>query len=617
MNAPQVILPYYNGARYLRTLLETLPPDLDVLIVDDQSPEPLPWIERPRTAIAHMAVRGYWAGACSYGASLCPGRDLLFLNQDVRFTGPGWQNTLANLVDSGVAITGNWVRGHPAWPKGYVDGVFMYVRRDAWDAVGGMDAVNYPMWGSSCLLQTMACRLGYRAAPFPELSRWLVHEREGNLGESFRELLQEEVGHLKNDGNIFRRVPPCVTVVLCAHGDYEQYLPDALESIYRQSRPDWQITISLDGTASPELRALALDAADPWCGVRYVQQPDGRQGPPAVRNAGVKASPTRRFILMLDGDDTAEPDALRLMVPLAKQNPHSFVYGDLRWVGDREGVRVFPEYDYEKLLQANFIPSFILYPRQMWEELGGYYPEFERGWDDYSFAVGAGRAGWCGVHLHEVVLNYRRHGRSRNHDSQERREELRGLLRARFPDVFERRFPPMCCGHGSSGSGRAAPARVAKARNVSPPKGVGAAGMVEVRYLGTLGASFSARGPVTGVRYRVQRGWVGWMDARDARALIGDGQTSGISKDYEYTGRVGGKNPTPVPAPVPVAVVMEKDPPAVVVETPAPVEVPMEPASQPAEANPPAAEFQCACGRAFRTSQGLTMHQRLCKAVAQ
>ncbi len=559
MNDPLVIIPYHNGAEWILNLLRTLPANLEVLVVDDQSEQPMPRVDRKRTEVVRTPKRSYWAGACNYGASLKPGRDLLFLNQDVHFTGDGWRNTLASIVDGGAAITGNWVKGHPCWPMGYVDGVFMYVRRDAWDAAGGMDAVHYPMWGSSCLLQTQACRKGFKAAPFPHLDKWLVHHRHGNIGQSFQQLLQDEVGTLRNDGNIFRRVPPAVSVVISAHGDYDKYLPEAVESIKAQSRPDWQIVITLDGTARDQLREMAKNYADPWQGIFYVQQAGReRKGPCIVRNAGVAATHTRNAILMLDGDDRANPKAIEVMLPVLEAHPHSFVYGDLRWVGDRAGVRRFPEYSFEELLRSNFIP---------------------------------------------IVFDYRRHGRSRNHDSQERRDELRGLLRSRYPDAFERRFKPMCCGGNGKATSSVPPAR-SRARNIRPPAGVGKDGMVEVRYLGSLGAAFSVRGPATGTRYRVRKGWVGWMDVRDAVRIIGDGVTAGISREYEYTGRTSGKAKPPAPKAVPVAVTRAPDP--VVVETVTEAVVSKDPDPEPSK------PFACPfCDKPYKTAQGLEKHVQL------
>lgn len=603
MDRPQIIVPYRNGSKWINRLLRTLPPGWDVLIVNDQSDTSLPHLKYKGVEIVHLPERGYWAGACNFGASLKPGRDLLFLNQDIHFRNHGWIAALSNIVHQDVAITGNWVGENSRWPKGYVDGVFMYVRRDAWDAAGGLDAVNYPMWGGSCLLQAEICRRGFRAAPFEALrKKWLVHHRDGNLGQSFRQLLREEVGTYRNDGNIYRRVPPYVSVVIAAHGDYDKYLPDAVESIKQQTRRDWQITIALDGTARPELREMAEGYVDPWAGIRYVQLPDGRHGPPEVRNAGIKASNPMYYFLMLDGDDWAEPDAIEKMVAMAEAHPGHFVYTDLQFEGDRQGIRRFPEYDYERLLKRNYITSFILCPIQAWRDLGGYPKFMSPGWDDYGFAIGIGRKGWCGVRLAEPMLHYRRHGKSRNHTSQKRRPRLRKLLRDHYTDVFDRRYPMGCCGSGKS---RPRSASTRRSVGTTPPTGIGSAGMVEVRYTGGLGASFSVRGPKTGTRYRVRgQGWVGWMDKRDALALVGDGKRRGLSRDYEYTGRHDGRAKPPSE---PVVLVQEAKP---------------KPEAEPVEREPEpdgsiqeeANEFPCPigdCGRTFDTERGLTMHIRL------
>ena len=599
MTLPHVIIPYRNGARWINALLHSLPAELDVLIVDDQSDEPMPRLKRKGVEVVKTPRRVYWAGACNYGASL-RSRDLLFLNQDIVFQGDDWLARLQAAEASGIDITGNWVRGHPNWPEGYVDGVFMWVRRSRWDEAGGLDAARYPMWGGSCLLQAQICRAGGKAAPF-DLSHSLKHFRHGNLGNSFRELLQDEVGHARNDGNVYRRVPPYVTVVIPAHGDYDKYLPDAVNSIRRQTRADWQIVISLDANARPELREMAAAYADPWQGIKAVQLPGkAPHGPPAVRNAGVLAAKARYYILMLDGDDYAEPNAIELLVAAAERCPGRYVYGDLKWVGDRGGVRRFPEFDYEALLQRNYIPSFILYPVRMWKETGGYPMWSAAGWDDYAFNVAAGLHDWCGVHVPEIVLNYRRHGHSRNHNSQRIRATLRGNMETHLEEAFDRRKRPMCssCGKsaGVSRAGRAP--NPAKRRNVTAPAGVGASGMVELRYVGSLGAAFTVRGPHTGARYRVYRGWVGWIDAQDAAALVG------IGRDYEYTGRAAGKG-KPFPAAVAPAVVEE---PTFEVVTHEAKDAPQE--ESPAPVGEALTCPTCGAGP-FKTQRGLDAHRRM------
>ncbi|NIV40114.1 MAG: hypothetical protein GWN58_65135, partial [Anaerolineae bacterium] len=75
--------------------------------------------------------------------------DVLVLNQDLWFTSDAWlPRLLALRADYG--LIGDGVLKHPAWPKGYVQGTFMFLRRDAIRDVGLMDAQEYPLWGATC-----------------------------------------------------------------------------------------------------------------------------------------------------------------------------------------------------------------------------------------------------------------------------------------------------------------------------------------------------------------------------------------------------------------------------------------------------------------------------------
>ena len=85
-----LICPFWNGHSTIGQLLDSLPDDLPVIIVDDQSDEPLSLeplqLDRANVRVEHPPDKGWFAGAVNYGVNLTD-TDCLIVNQDAWFEG--------------------------------------------------------------------------------------------------------------------------------------------------------------------------------------------------------------------------------------------------------------------------------------------------------------------------------------------------------------------------------------------------------------------------------------------------------------------------------------------------------------------------------------------------
>lgn len=89
----------------------------------------------------------------------------------------------------------------------------------------------------------------------------------------------------------------------------EAFLKRGVDSILRQSCPDWEVLIVDDGStdSTPDV-AQELCAQDER--IRYIRQPNG--GVSAARNTGIDAA-QGTYLLFLDADDYWEPDTLEIL----------------------------------------------------------------------------------------------------------------------------------------------------------------------------------------------------------------------------------------------------------------------------------------------------------------
>jgi len=532
-----VVIPFYDGHRFLDQLLASLPVDMPVVIVDDHSNTPL-----SETAVqekrAHVRVikaphKGSFAGAVNYGIANTNG-DILVLNQDVRFTGNGWIDLLEENRQQ-FAMIGDGVFGHPAWPNGYVQGTFMFMRRDAIDAVGSLNEKVYPLWGGTCEWQLRACRRGFKALPIKPVPG-MVHERgENAYGSSISSVVDKAN---KTERSRLIRTPPHVSVIVTSY-NYGRFLTDAVNSLVGgetslghtdgQTFQSFEIIIVNDASQD-DTASIGKALADPWKGIHYVElspaaHSDGmpNNGTSSANNAGI-ASAHGRYVTILCADDMYGPERIERMVKVIEGNPKAVVYDDMFLFahGARQRKRVMPEYDFELLLDRNHMHAGIMITKGAWQKVGGYPEAMRYGREDWAMNVALGIAGYCGVRIDYPGYLYRREGQgrtTRNADG-DWRSHFVTQMRELFPLVYSGERPMGCCGKGGKSmrnSGRLTTSPAPSAAGFA-----GKDGMVVLEYLGAnTGTQLWAGLPNTGRRYEF--GGIrptGYVSAADADHMV-------------------------------------------------------------------------------------------------
>jgi GT2 family glycosyltransferase len=516
-----IIVPYRDNQTGLNALLRSIENGQKVIVVDDNC-EVAPDVSvRPETKVITLTARGYFAGAVNAGIKACK-TDVLVLNQDIVLKG-NWKTELTKYIKT-YALVGDGVFGHPAWPSGYVQGTFMFMRRDALDAVGLLDEVHWPLWGGTCEWQVRAYRKGFQALPIKDCG-WFEHARQGNYGSSITKALEDEPG--KKQWLI--RTPPLVSVVAPCfkHGKYAK---DLWESLLAQTFQGFDLTIVDD--ASPDNSWELLKQLSPglvkrtdWLyeddhiGLRVMKLKQN-SGTPAAVNAGVRAS-LGRYVMVMDGDDMLEPVALEHLLKAQEENPGSLIYCNLLQWTDGKSVRdwKFQPYDFEALLEKNFISAGVMFSRDAFNHVGGYPEAFRFGRQDWAFAVKMGMFGHCGVWVKEGLYRYRREGQNRviTNSDESWMNFFRNQMHAEFKDLYGGKRPMGCCGRGGT--------RV-KSVPVNPnakTKGIpaGPSDMVMLEYVGGNQGRQSYYGPMTEIRYVVGAGRnYLYVDAQDAKGMV-------------------------------------------------------------------------------------------------
>lgn len=168
---------------------------------------------------------------------------------------------------------------------------------------------------------------------------------------------------------------PKVSVIIPAY-NIAPYLPEAIESVLRQTYQDFEILVVDDGSTDNTVEVASHYAPR----VKLVIKDNG--GPASARNAGMRQA-AGEYIAFLDGDDSWVPDKLAEQVELLDTNPAiGLVFGraqmfrqseNARQLGEIIGYTETPTLGF--LLLGNFIPAQTVLFRLTCLDQVGYMKE--------------------------------------------------------------------------------------------------------------------------------------------------------------------------------------------------------------------------------------------------
>ena len=525
------VVPFWNGEATIGRLFDSLPSDLPIVLADDQSDEPYK-TERENVRVIRLQEKGFFSGAVNAGVDSVQ-TDVLILNQDAHFHNHDWMDLIAKHRQE-FAIVGDGVFGHPAWPKGYVQGTFMFIRRDAWEKAGGFNVEDYPLWGSTAEWQLRACRQGFKALPLQDIPGFM-HRQNSTSGRKYRfgGAIGEAIKRWPGMRRKFLRTPPELSVIMPCY-NYGHYLPDAINSLFGgptclgewepQSLQSFEVII-VDDASTDGSREVVASYDDPMRGVRTLLL-DKNVGTPRAINAGVEIA-LGEYIHILSADDMRESWALDKQYRAVVVNPGSVAYGNIQTFkqGERLKVLRLREYDFDEMLFKNPMPAGITYPRRGWVEAGGYPTRMVYGREDWAFNIALGVNGYCGTKLEGLSGNLcRREGanRSLRTTGKEWRDRFLSQLMAQFPELYEGERPVACCG----GRGKSAKSSMRVPRSAPAMKSLtGRDGFKVLEFVGQGSGSRSFWGRETGTRYvfgNNNKDRVKYVDVTDADHFLND-----------------------------------------------------------------------------------------------
>ncbi len=174
---------------------------------------------------------------------------------------------------------------------------------------------------------------------------------------------------------------PRVSIIVPVY-NLEQYLPDCLDSIKRQTGKDWECII-VDDNSPGNCAEIAAAYAKEDERFRYMRTPRNLYLAGA-RNHAIRTAARGRYILPLDCDDMIGERTIEVLGDFLDKEPgYAIAYGSME-VLEPDGKRWVsgwpPQFKWEMQLSKrpdagcnyNMLPYCSMYRRSVWERAGGY-----------------------------------------------------------------------------------------------------------------------------------------------------------------------------------------------------------------------------------------------------
>ena len=190
------------------------------------------------------------------------------------------------------------------------------------------------------------------------------------------------------------------------------FLRECLESLQKQTYPNWRAIVVDDASPEQELIQTLVDTLQD-SRIQVIRH-EFNKGLGAARNTGFSAAKTD-FVIPIDADDQIDCHFLdRIAMVIAEQPQCDCVYTDFLLFGTETGLMKFPIRPMRDFSQVQWIPGpGSTIRRTLWSAVGGYCEDTKLlGNEDWDFWIGAAERGFEPVYIPEPLYRYRRHSDS-------------------------------------------------------------------------------------------------------------------------------------------------------------------------------------------------------------
>ncbi len=181
---------------------------------------------------------------------------------------------------------------------------------------------------------------------------------------------------------------PLFSIIMPVYDPPPEFLHEAIQSVLAQTYPHWELCIADDASPNPVIKSIIEAYAKEDPRIKYIfREQNGHIS--AASNSALTLA-TGDYIALLDHDDTLHPFALSAASRGIDEHPDcEILYSDedkLTWNGKRLDPYFKPDFDYELLLNHNYLIHLGVYKLSSVRKIGGFRLGFE-GSQDYDLIL--------------------------------------------------------------------------------------------------------------------------------------------------------------------------------------------------------------------------------------
>jgi len=202
---------------------------------------------------------------------------------------------------------------------------------------------------------------------------------------------------------------PTFSVLMPAYRTQLSWLREALSSLRAQTDGNWELCIGLS-EVEPEVEREVEEAARSDARIRVFKLTVNRG---ISLNSNELAGHARgEFLAVLDHDDYLEPHAFAEVTAVAHSGKFDLIYSDEDIVSSRLKIpsppNIKPDWAPDSFRSCNYICHLCCFRRTLFEEVGGFRPEYD-GSQDYDLFLRLTERTDRIAHIPKVLYHWRRH----------------------------------------------------------------------------------------------------------------------------------------------------------------------------------------------------------------
>jgi len=224
-----------------------------------------------------------------------------------------------------------------------------------------------------------------------------------------------------------------VSIVITCY-NLEKYIEEAVNSALEQKFDKSYEIIIVDDYSTDDSRKILKRLKRKHKRLHLVFNKYNLKAGPS-RNVGIKTA-HGTYVLCLDGDDKIPPDYIqKLYQAISSDRSIGIAYGNFHLFGQEYGMVKCQEWNFQNLIQGNFLGCCSMFRKEAWRRCGGY-KNINPSWEDYELWLNIGKHFYDGIHVNDTYFNYRIRDVGRNMESQGQEKRLRAIVNACHPELY-------------------------------------------------------------------------------------------------------------------------------------------------------------------------------------